>query len=237
VRVSLGRIVEISMEATVTFRSGQQRARLATLAFWASIGMAGVVAASTLWQFDLWRRIGAGLEVSLDEAELSDGLSAVIGLLDVGVLFATGITFLMWFHRVRANLPALGVADARWSPGWAVGWWFVPVMSLFRPYQVAAEIWQASDPAATQADWRQRPVGSMLGWWWGLFIAAIVVEQVSFRLWMRVDEYTSADVMQNLALLDVTAAAVNVVGALLAIRVIREIDRRQSARVQLSAFT
>jgi hypothetical protein len=225
------------MEATVTFRSGQQRARLATLAFWASIVMAGVVAASTLWQFDLWRRIGAGLEVSVEEAELSDGLSAVVGLLDVGVLFASGITFLMWFHRVRANLLALGVSDARWSPGWAVGWWFVPVMSLFRPYQVAAEIWQASDPAATQADWRQRPVGSLLGWWWALFVAAIVVEQVSFRMWMRVDEYTSSDFMQSLALVDVTAAAVNVAGAWLAIRVIREIERRQSTRVQLSAFT
>lgn len=224
------------MEATVTFRSGQQRARCATLTFWASIGMAGVAAASTLWQFDLWRRLGAGLEVSIEEAEMSDGLSAVVGLLDVAVLVATGITFLMWFHRVRANLPALGVTDARWSPGWAVGWWFVPVMSLFRPYQVAAEIWQASDPAATQADWRQRPVGSLLGWWWGIFIASIAVEQVSFRLWMRVDEYTPADFMQNLALLDVAVAAVNVVGAVLAIRVIREIERRQSARAQLNAF-
>lgn len=224
------------MEATVSFRSGHKRARLATLAFRASIGMAGVVAASTLWQFDLWRRIGAGIEVSLEEAELSDGLSAVFGLFDVGVLVATGITFLMWFHRVRANLPALGVADARWSPGWAVGWWFVPVMSLFRPYQVAAEIWQASDPAATQADWRQRPVGSLLGWWWALFVAAIVVEQASFRMWMRVDEYTSSDFMQSLALVDVTAAAVNVIGAWLAIRVIREIEHRQSTRVQLGAF-
>ena len=92
---------------------------------------------------------------------LSAVVVAVVGLLDVAVLVATGITFLMWFHRVRANLPALGVTDARWSPGWAVGWWFVPVMSLFRPYQVAAEVWQASDPAATQADWRQRPVGSL----------------------------------------------------------------------------
>jgi hypothetical protein len=36
------------MEANVTFRSGQQRARLATLAFWASIAMAGVVAGASL---------------------------------------------------------------------------------------------------------------------------------------------------------------------------------------------
>jgi Domain of unknown function (DUF4328) len=209
---------------------------MATVAFWISIVTAGLMAALTLWQFDLWRRIGAGLDVSLEEAELSDGLSAVFGAVDIAVLLATGITFLMWFHRARANLPALGVTDARWSPGWAVGWWFVPFMSLFRPYQVAAEIWRASDPAATQADWRQRPVGSLLGWWWALFIAALVVEQASFRMWMRVDEYTSSDFMQSLSLVDAAAAGLNVVGAWLAIRIIREIEHRQATRVQLTAF-
>ena len=224
------------MERTLTFRSGYKRARFATLAFWASIAMAGLMAALTLWQFDLWRRIGAGLEVSLEEAELSDGMVTIFGVLELAVFLVAGVAFLMWFHRVRANLPALGVTDARWSPGWAVGWWFVPVMSLFRPYQVAAEIWRASDPVATEADWRQREVGPLLGWWWACFVASLIVDQVSFRMWMRVDEYTPSGFMQSVSLVDATAAVLNLVGAWLAIHVIREIENRQAARAQLIAF-
>lgn len=223
-------------ENAVVFRSAAQRARAATLFFWASIIVSMLVAATTLWQFSLWGRIGSGTGFSVPEAEFSDAVSMGLGLLDIGLLVGTAISFLMWFHRVRTNLPPLGIADARWSPGWAVGWWFVPVMSLFRPYQVAAEIWRASDPAATPAGWHERPVAAVLGWWWALFVASTIVEQVSFRLWMRVDDDTATEFMQNLALVDTAAALLNVIGAWLAIRVVAEIERRQNDRVRLQAF-
>ena len=229
-------MTETKGDARASFRPGQRRARVAMLFFRASIALSVVLIPATLWEFNLWGRIGLGAEVALTEAELSDGVSMVLGLLSVGVLIGTGITFLMWFHRVRANLPALGITDARWSPGWAVGWWFVPIMSLFRPYQIAAEIWRASDPVATPVDWRTRPVPPLLGWWWALFVASVVTSQISFRRWMRVDENTTSDFMQNLALLDTATAAIDLVGAWLAIRIIREIERRQFERAQLLAF-
>ncbi len=229
--------VETIGETAVGYRSGQQRARLTTLFFWATIAVSGVLVPVTAWEFNLWGRIGAAAEVSLAEAELSDGVSMVLGLLDLGILIGSGITFLMWFHRVRANLPALGISDARWSPRWAVGWWFVPVMSLFRPYQVAAEIWRASDPVATPMDWTTRPVAPVLGWWWGLFITSVITDQISFRMWMRVDENTPSGFMQNLAALDIVTAVIDLVGAWLAIQVIAEIERRQTDRSRLLAFT
>src|SRR5262249_27369014 len=79
------------------------------------------------------------------------------------------IVFLMWLYRARSNLPALGVADARWSPGWAIAWWFIPIMSLFRPYQLVKETWQASDPESLPG-WRREPPPAVFGWWWGLFL-------------------------------------------------------------------
>lgn len=220
----------------VVYQPGAKRAHIAVLFFWGSLAVSALLVPMTMWEFNLWGRIGAAAEVTLAEAELSDGISAVLGLVDLAILIGTGITFLMWFHRVRANLPALGITDARWSPGWAVGWWFVPIMSLFRPYQVAAEIWRASDPAATPEDWRSRSVDPLLGWWWGVFIASVVTGQISFRMWMRVDENTAAGFMQNLALVDAVTASINVAGAILAVRIIREIERRQVERAQLLAF-
>jgi hypothetical protein len=57
---------------------------------------------------------------------------------------AGAIAIPMWCHRAYRNLPALGAGVVRFSPGWAAGSWFVPVLNLFRPYQVLRELWVQS---------------------------------------------------------------------------------------------
>jgi hypothetical protein len=78
----------------------------------------------------------------IDAEENRDFASVLSGLAGL----ATAIAFLMWIHRVSKNLYPLGAVGQRFSPGWAVGWWFVPVMFFFRPYQVMGEIWRGSSP-------------------------------------------------------------------------------------------
>ena len=56
------------------------------------------------------------------------------------VWLGTATAVLMWVHRAYRNLPALGARDMAYSPGWAVGWWFIPFLNLVRPYQVVREI-------------------------------------------------------------------------------------------------
>ena len=94
----------------------------------------------------------------------------------------------MWIHQASKNLVALGVHYQRFSPGWAVGWWFVPVMSLFRPYQVMKEIWRGSYPdigIGDQAAWRNVPVSSLLGWWWAALLLHGWVLNVGIKLFIR----------------------------------------------------
>ena len=59
---------------------------------------------------------------------------------------AAAIAIPMWCHRVYRNLPALGAQSLRFSPGWAAGAWFVPVLWMWRPYEVLREVWQHSRP-------------------------------------------------------------------------------------------
>ena len=205
----------------VFLRPAEERARVTTLFLWASVVSSGLLTAVAVWDFYLWGNVGIGVDAWLD----------------LTIFLGTAVAFLLWFHRVAANLPALGIRDARWSPGWAVAWWFVPVMSFFRPYQVATEIWQASDPAATAAYWRTRPVKPLLNRWWGYFVASLVVEWMAFCAWTRIDDETDALLDQGVSLLDGTAAVLKLVGAWLAIRVIAEIQHRQNNRARLVAFT
>lgn len=86
-------------------------------------------------------------------------------------------SFCLWIHRASQNLRSLGHEGQRFSPAWAVGWWFVPVMWFFRPYQVMREIWQGSYPPPANDDekhgWRNHPVTTLLGWWWALSICSV----------------------------------------------------------------
>jgi len=85
-----------------------------------------------------------------------DGMGAVMalkGLLGLGhaLLFvATGVVVLMWVHRAHRVLVDRNIPDLEFTPAWAVGWFFIPVANLFRPYLAVKEIWDKSDPQALQ---------------------------------------------------------------------------------------
>jgi hypothetical protein len=74
-------------------------------------------------------------------------------------LLGAGILFLLWFEKAatvasRAGLPA------RHSAGWAVGGWFVPILSFWYPYQSAIDMFPAGHPGRKKVNR-----------WWALWLA------------------------------------------------------------------
>lgn len=58
------------------------------------------------------------------------------------------IKVLRWQYIAHANLRALGF-PAYYSPGWAIGSWFVPVVNFLTPYLALRELYHGSAPGAT----------------------------------------------------------------------------------------
>lgn len=84
------------------------------------------------------------------------------------VTFLTGLILaLRWIYLANANAHALGAEGMRFTPGWTVGWYFVPIASLWKPYQAMKETWQAS---AAKTDWRAVRVPRLLPWWWACWL-------------------------------------------------------------------
>jgi hypothetical protein len=119
---------------------------------------------STAHQIGLLSRVHAGGIVTLSEAEASDARQLVTTLGHAGLIVVTGVVWMIWQHRAQSNLRDAGTGDLRFTPGWAVGWWFVPVASLWMPYLAVRELLRASEPSVT--DWRQASTGSLPGLWW-----------------------------------------------------------------------
>ena len=105
----------------------------------------------------------------------SDGLYFIVALVQLALLVATGVVFLMWVYRANKNLRALSGVAMRFTPGWSVGWFFVPIMSLFRPYQVVRELWHVSHGAEAEGH-------AVVRWWWLLFILSGVMSSLAWQL-------------------------------------------------------
>jgi heme/copper-type cytochrome/quinol oxidase subunit 2 len=73
---------------------------------------------------------------------LSSILGFVVGLLSLAVI----VVFLIWQNRAAKNTLALNTNSLSISPGWAVGWWFIPFASLVMPFLSINEINNGSKP-------------------------------------------------------------------------------------------
>ncbi|MBX9627370.1 MAG: DUF4328 domain-containing protein [Gemmataceae bacterium] len=121
-------------------------------------------------------------EITEAEAEANDLRQGVVGLVVFGVYLVTAVAVLKWVYRANRNARGFGADDLSASPGWAVGYFFVPILNLFRPYQAMREVWQAS---RNPADWRGQPGSPRLGLWWALWVVSNLAGQVQFRLALR----------------------------------------------------
>jgi hypothetical protein len=88
---------------------------------------------------------------------VSNGIVLVLTL-------GTIVAWCIWQYRAQADLYARGVPDLRYSPGWAVGWWFVPFASLVMPCLTMRELWRNAgrregDISPLRSAW------TVLAWW------------------------------------------------------------------------
>jgi Domain of unknown function (DUF4328) len=104
------------------------------------------------------------------QEQLATGLGSGLGSLVSLAQLATGVLWLVWQHRAQSDLYARRVPGLRYTPGWAVGWWFVPFANLVMPLVCMRELFGATATGSGQRvrrDWR-------LPAWWGLYLCGIV---------------------------------------------------------------
>jgi hypothetical protein len=152
----------------------------------ASIGILGSVV------FGLISGIGAIALPDLTREGPPQGAALVVvllfGLCGLGALvfslFAM-IMFLVWLHSATKNVRAFGRYGLKFTPAWAVVSWFIPIVSMFAPYQSVSEIWRASEPESVgvdRTDWVTQRVPSLVGVWWGAYLVSGFIGMLGFLM-------------------------------------------------------
>ncbi len=217
--------------AAPPFASGHTRAQVAVFLLAATIFLDAAGIISSLMQYELLSRAGSG-GVTQDEAVWNDLRQGLIALPRLLITIPTVVAFCLWIHRAYRNLAALRAPNLQFTPGWAVGWFFIPFANLVMPYRVTSELWQKSDPETDFSDpsyWPSESAPPRLKLWWAAWIISGIVGQVAMRI--SFDSPTIEQLMMT-TIAGICAGVASITAAIFAIFVVRGIDRRQEERSQ-----
>ena len=201
---------------------------VAMLAVTAVIDILGVV--SLLIERSLVLDSLAGRPVSIDEAVASDNRVEAIGGWTLIALLVTAVLWCIWQHRAHSNLRAFGRIGLAYTPGWAVGWWFIPFANLWKPLGAMSELWKASEPTDDPNGWWRARPWWVLGLWWACWIGGNLLDVVASAMQQESDLSTvaSSDIVA------VIARLVEIAAAICAVLILRDILGRQRALAPMS---
>jgi hypothetical protein len=154
-----------------------------------------------------------------------------VSVCDIVAYIASGISFIVWFFRVHRNLPSLGNEGLKWSPGWTIGAWFIPLANWILPYLVMCEVWNGSNPANIDNKRRQNTrVSAWVTFWWAAFVSMSCLNATVFVTSLG---YSVAFTVYGGQIL-LGGSCLAVVGDLLAIVVMWFVVENQEERFKLS---
>jgi hypothetical protein len=225
------------------YESAMPRARWVVGLAWATIVIEVLMIGPHVINLRAMRQMqadtAAGVEADYELAYGGDGLygagpaadetvGSLLTMLFLALALVGLVFWLTWVHRTYRNLPALGATELKYSPGWAVAYYFIPVLSLFRPLQVMRETWRASHPAHVGGpDWSRVPVPALVAVWWALHLISTIVNRASSRLGARTEDL---DALVALAWVDLGMLVFDAVLAYVEIRLVLQITRLQEHR-------
>jgi hypothetical protein len=186
------------------------------LSSWVVCALAFAVSSFSLLEIGSLRSLNPNEPYSWDVDYLDPRLTLIAGLAALLYFLAfavAGFLSLRWIYRANSNAHRLNT-DVAMSPGWNVGWFFVPIATFWKPFEGVREVWRVSanpdDPNAAEQP-------NFLFKWWAFWVLTNVTATASFRLQMRASTVgteliaDALDVASTIALLPATYFFVAVV--------------------------
>lgn len=112
----------------------------------------------------------------------------------------------------------------KFTPGWSVGWYFVPILSFWKPYQAMKKIWKASSGVE---GWQNTTVPPLFFWWWLFWLAANISVNFSMRLSMRADEIPELIFASKMT---IASEIIGIALTLVFLKLVRDLHAMQMAR-------
>jgi len=200
-------------------KQNSERAKLAVILIWIVLGLEIITLISDYFQFNLLQKVTNGEHFSIEAATTNDTRQQFIAILYLVAYIISGVTFIQWFRRAYNNLHQK-VSYLSHTEGWAAGSWFVPIVNLYRPYQIMKELYQETKEYLSKNEnsmGQDIPIGP-LGLWWGLWIINGVLGQFIFRYSLKAE---TIEELTTVTMASMISSLVGIPLALITIKIIK----------------
>jgi hypothetical protein len=201
----------------------ESRAKLATIGLWLFVALSIPTGVSELLE--------AAGTVNIDTDV--GALVMAVGLTYLAYFAAMVLSLVMvsrWIYRAHANLRDMGIEGLEFTPGWAVGCYFVPFVNLIKPFQAMRELWTTchgeDDRFGGEAPYEVKV-------WWGAWIVGNILSSVSLRIAALGQGDSGSTAFSNV--LDLGSTALLIAAALLLMKLIKDITAAQRSGTHVAA--
>jgi len=156
----------------------------------------------------------------METANANDVRENIIGIVYFITYIISSVTFILWFRRAYFNLHQR-VNYLSLSEGWAAGSWFVPIISLYRPYNIMKELYEETIILLTKNQIKiEKPFSTtILVLWWTFWIITNFLGQFIFRYSRSTD---SIDELITTTILSIILNSIGILLAFITIKIIKD---------------
>jgi hypothetical protein len=141
----------------------------------------------------------------------------------IGIRLTTAVLFCLIMPRASRNARGFGRMSMTITPGWAAGYFFVPILSLWMPLVAMQEIWRASEPNPDpRIATASLPVPDLLWIWW----AGFLIQSTGSLVLTKISPSNATTLMQK-CWADIMVLALTIGSVVLCMAVVRALARRQ----------
>lgn len=218
------------------FKSAHPFARVVVIFMIALIPIFGISAVTSMNEIRLLNALNdenLAFEITIEEIEFHDFWYATFGYLQF-LWYPALALFLVWFYKVYRNLPSLGGEGLEFRARSVIAFFFIPILSLWKPYRATEEIWKVSDPTVMTSDRvsrREIDIPLIVLAWWIVWVISNIVGWYSLRQSFVSEESIESYLrMDSIYLVSEILAAISVG---LTAPIVREISKRQEKKIEI----
>lgn len=147
------------------------------IALGVDIAVTALVVISGFWGVGVLKDIEAG-RITADQSTISAlefwGSFAKFQLLTI---LGVGLGLVKWLNTCYGYAEETIGASGFKNQGWTIGGWIIPIINIFKPYQVINEIYKSGNPTYAIPDgWKKESGSGLLLTWWIFWVVTRFIE-------------------------------------------------------------
>lgn len=161
--------------------------------------------------------------------DASDRHQTIMGYAQAAIDLIFLVIWFVWVFKSNKLARALGATRMQYSPGWSIGWYFIPIANIFKPFLAMRELYMASmSPGYLDMSSEQEEMpGSLhvVTLWWLFWLADGWVGRIVFKYSLKAE---AMDELVFVSKLNIFAELLNAASAVFCVLLVKLIWRAQS---------